>query len=194
MRFYPLRAVSLVSVSRLNVVVPLLCMGVALLLAQTARAQVTFTLASSSAMTTASSEVFFTGTITNTSSSTIYLNGLNLVQNASTTPASGVFTTDSSPFYNNAPASLAPMGSMGNSYTGQLFGIITSGSFNASSQFNGTATLDGGLTNSSSDTLGTPQNFFVSSAMPEPGALALLASGLIAGVPFLRRRIRRRAL
>ena len=143
-------------------------------------------------MTTASSEVFFSGTITNTSSSTIFLNGLNLVQNANTTPQTGVFSTDSAPFYNNAPASLAPSGNAGSSYSGQLFGIITSSSFNSSSQFYGTATLNGGATASSMDTLGTPQNFYVSSsALPEPGAWALMVGGagmIGAGIVARRRR------
>ncbi len=149
--------------------------------APAANAQISFTLTYSSATTNANSEAYFYGTIANNSTTTTYyLNGLDLRRNAGTTDNS--FTTDSSPFdtYTNSNPTLAP----GASYTGQLFGVQTNSSFNTMSQFYGTATLEGGTNDTALGNLGI-QNFYVSaSAMPEPSALALLGSGLTAGLFF----------
>jgi hypothetical protein len=86
----------------------------------TAQSDLLFTLDSVIQGATPGSEAFFTGTLTNTGSSPLYLNGIQFNFQG---PASPYLTGDANVFFNNTPVSLAAAGTAGDTYAGQIFGV-----------------------------------------------------------------------
>ncbi len=123
--------------------------------------------------------VNFFGVITNTGTSTVFLNGVNL------TLSGAGLVGDDTPFFNNVPASLGPGGSTG--AVAMLSVVIGAGAVPGT--YTGTMTVIGGLTADAQVELGT-QDFQVV-VVPEPATIVLLGSGL-AGAAIARRRRRAR--
>jgi len=136
-----------------------------------------YTLSPVTLTTQPGSTVNFQGTLTNTGSSTLFLNGIDFTYDASVT---GVLTDTG--FDANVPFSLAA----GGSYTGNIFGITVSSSV-TSGLFNGTATIQGGADSSATTPLGS-QAFHVAVVVPETGTFAMTLVGLIGAGVIVRRR------
>lgn len=155
-----------------------------LIFATPATAQLNFTLSSNVQEGIPGSTVTFSGTLMNTGSSDVFLNGDGIY--LSNTLMSG----DDSPFFNNAPLSL----SSGQSYTGALFTVTISPSDVAPDSGTGSFTIIGGADANAQLQLAT-QNFSVhviSAPVPGPGALTTTFLGGIPGVIFILRRQRGR--
>ena len=129
----------------------------------------------------------FFGTITNNTSSTIYLNldALNL---------SGLSFSTNDQFFNTVPISLDPSGQPGDSSGDiELFDVTVSSPLaDPAGLYSGTYTLLGGTDSDGQDVLSTA-NFSVTttapSTVPEPSSIVLLLSGILtAGVPISRMR------
>jgi hypothetical protein len=127
----------------------------------------------------------FSGTITNTSGTTIFLNAddFNFV-------ASGFSINDE--FFNTVPISLAPSGQAGDSSGDiELFEVTLNTPFTGSYlPASGSYTLFGGTDGGAQDNLGTTG--FSVSPVPEPSSIYLLLSGsLLALFPLTRKMLAR---
>lgn len=145
-----------------------------------------FTLTSPVAAT-AGDVITFNGTLTNTTSSPVFLNSLNL-----SLPGFDSSNLDPTPFFINTPASLGPSGSTGDV---ALFTVTIPDPF-ASGPYDGTAVLEGGSTSSSQTILGsadfTVQVGDASSAVPEPASIVLFSTGAVLMMVRARKsRVRR---
>ena len=119
----------------------------------------------------------FFGTLTNTTSSTVFING-----DTFTFPPG---TVDDSPFL-TAPLSLGP-----NEVSGsfEMFDVIIPIDLPPAT-YDGTFNVEGGADGNADDLLGTSA-FHVeveSSAVPEPASLGLLASGIAMMLAFAKKR------
>jgi len=127
----------------------------------------------------------FSGTLTNTTGSVVYLNADSF---DSTLPDAS--TIDDSPFFNNAPLFLGASGTSGDI---GLFNIAILGSF-APGTYTGTFTLLGGAGPDSQDILGSADFTVVvnqTTGVPEPATLPLLGAGMSALLAWKRtRRVR----
>ena len=110
-------------------------------------------------------EVFFTGTLTNTSLTTNFLND---IQFNFTGAASNYLSADTNIFFANVPGILLP----GENYTDVVFGIFIS-SATPPGNYSGTVTVQGGADIFAADNL-TNQTFQVN--LP-PAALGIAAAG-----------------
>ncbi|WP_284350565.1 PEP-CTERM sorting domain-containing protein [Roseisolibacter agri] len=170
----------------MRVIRPLLaCAALVLSTARPARAQ-TLTLVLEQPLVTgvvAPSAVSFVGTLTNTGTTTLFLNGTTVTSSLS---------VDVTPFLANAPTSIAP----GAIFTTELFRALVPGG-TASGSYGGTFYVLGGPSNTASSVLASA-SFDVgvgaaTSTVPEPGTTALVASGVAAlALARARRRARRR--
>jgi len=133
-----------------------------------------FTLSTTTLSGTPGSTVTFQGVLSNTGSSTLFLNGIDI---GTTDP-----NLPSIDFDPNVPFSLAA----GDSYTGNIFGVVVSPSATAG-VLNNTAIIQGGADSNATGMLGS-QAFHVAVVVPETGTLALTLVGLVGGGIVLRRR------
>jgi len=130
----------------------------------------------------------FSGTLTNPTASTVFLNGDSLTFNG---PANGL-TLDDSPFLTNAPASLGASGGGSDTYTGGLFDVTASQSA-APGTYSGTFEVLGGADGNAQGVLAS-QDFSVTvQSSPVPEASSSLSLGLLlalglGGVAVARRR------
>ncbi|MES2461745.1 MAG: PEP-CTERM sorting domain-containing protein [Armatimonadota bacterium] len=155
----------------------------ALLVPTRASAQLQFTLDFSSLLGQPGSTLTYSGTLTNTGSTELFLN------NNSYSLAGNFLTVDESPFFDNFPVSLLG----GETASGNLFTVLI-GANETTGPHTGSFSILGGATEPSQTTLAT-QTFTVNvgrpSAAPEPGSLALLLPVLgTAGMALRRRRSR----
>ena len=141
------------------------------------------TLSQSTLSGTAGSTLTFAATLTNISTSTVFLNG-----DSSTTVTPGLVVSDN-PFLTNAPLSLAAGASTGpfDIFTvtiaaGTAPGIYSLNSFTILGGHDGTTLNPVGSTNFTVDVL---------SPVPEPGTLVLVGSGLV--VLAIKRGVKNRA-
>jgi hypothetical protein len=152
-----------------------------------AQSDLLFTLDSVIQGGTPGSEVYFTGTLTNTGANPLYLNGIQFNFNSLAAP---YLTGDPNVFFNNAPVSLAATGTAGDSYAGPIFGVNLDPT-TPSDTYTGSVTLTGGADGNATDILAT-QNFgvVVSAAAPESSSLLSAGVTLGAGALLLYRRKR----
>jgi hypothetical protein len=127
-------------------------------------------------------ELQFFGTLTNTTSGTVYLNADNF--NLATLPLSSF---DDSPFFANAPVSLDGGGTSGDI---ELFDLDIPAPFTPG-KYDGSFQVLGGVDDNAQDVVGTV-NFTVqvqgpTSAIPEPTSLPLLGAAFL-GIGWLRGR------
>jgi hypothetical protein len=161
--------------------------------APAAHAQLTLTLTPASQAGPAGSTFHFTGTLTNPTASEVFLNG-------DTPTFNGPGSIDDSPFLNNAPGSLMPMGSTDpntgaptDSFTGSLFDVTLDPSAAPGTYF-GTFEVQGGPTVNDQGVVAS-EDFSVTvepPAVPEASTTVslglLLALGLGGVVVSARRR------
>ncbi len=153
----------------------------ALVICTAARADsIGITLTETTVSGTAGSTVEFFATLTNLSSSTIFLNG------DSSTTSSAFLTVSDNPFNNNAPLSLAPGASSG---PFELFDVLIAAGTAPGVYTLNDFTILGGLTGPDFNSVGsTTFTVDVVSPVPEPATLVLVGSGLLGLV--IRRRIK----
>lgn len=164
-----------------------LALALILLLSGTAsRAQITVTFDQNPISIRPGSAASFTGELRNTGATTLFLNGdsLNL--------AGSGLTFDDSAFLLNAPFSLAP----GGVTAPFAFFTVTADNLTPLGTYNGAFSVLGGLDGSATNELsGTPPPAFqvnvanaVTSAVPEPGDMALLSGLVMIGTGLLWKR------
>jgi hypothetical protein len=107
-----------------------------LLMAGTARAQLSFVLTPADEIGTATNEMSFAGALTNSGSTNLYLNDIQCVLLLS---ASNSLRADTNDFYANVPGILLP----GETYTDAVFGVSL-GAVAPPGVYNGTITILGG--------------------------------------------------
>ncbi len=129
----------------------------------------------------------YTATISNLSSSVVYINDISI----NIDQASAGFATPNFTPFNNVPLTLSAFGTAGSSYSGQVFGINLAA--NANAAFSGNAQLIGGASSTEFNPITTLQQFagFPTATTPEPGTLALMACGALGGARFGVTRLRR---
>jgi hypothetical protein len=159
---------------------PIALLAVAFLSSVAHADSVGITLTDTSQTGLAGTTVTFDATLTNLTSSTIFLNG------DTATTSSSSLTVDDNPFLNNAPLSLAAGASSG---PFALFNVlIAPGTLPGTYDFN-TFSILGGPTNVDFNTVGSAQFNVNVSPVPEPGTIVLLTSGLLGlGIKFRFRR------
>ena len=132
-----------------------------------AKAQLTLSLANPSQTVKSGETASFTGTLTNTGSGTIFLNGDDL----------GILglSSDDTPFIKNAPFSL----DAGTAYTGALFNV-TVDSFVVPNTYTGSFSILGGQDSLTYDSIAL-QPFFVTvpQDVPVPEAASVFSFGLL---------------
>ncbi len=149
-----------------------------------ARADAVLTYTSSTLSTAAGGTVEIDGTLTNTGTYDLYLNGDTV------SPLSPGLTADDSPFMLFGPMFLAA----GDSFTG-AFIDVTADATTPSGSYSGTYTIQGGTDSDTFDDIATADfTLDVGSPTPEPNPFLLLATGLtiIAGVSLQRKSLVRR--
>lgn len=132
------------------------------------------------------SEVFYSGTLTNTGSSALFLNGIQFNFDSL---GNAVLSGDDNVFFNNVPASLAASGNANSSYSGSIFGVNIAG--NASpGDYTGTVTITGGADSSATSPLAAQNIQIKVTPAPEAGTLFSLALGFVflTGAALRRRR------
>lgn len=122
--------------------------------------------------------VTFDATVTNTTGAVVFLNGDDFSLDAP-------LTLDDSPYLNNFPLSLGPLGSD----TGALF-TVTVPLGTVVGLYTGNFDITGGADSSAGDVLASA-NFDVF-VTPEPSSILLLGSGLMIGLALLSEPLRRR--
>ncbi len=163
----------------------LACLAAPAARAQTVLTQTVFTLTPADQTGSAGSTLHFTGLLTNTGTTSVFLNGEFPTFNA---PPQGL-SFDTTPFDSGAPTSLAP----GTSYSGGFFDVSITAPV-APGTYLGNLTITGGADGSASDTVASsPFSVTVQSpaAAPEPAPLAGLGLAAL-GVGGLLLRARRR--
>ncbi len=128
-------------------------------------------------------EVIFSGTITNTSGSAVFLN--NEDQTWSPASQGDPFTDDPGVFFGNVPGILNP----GEFYTGAIFGLIISPGYNAGI-YTGTSRILGGSDEFGTSVVGSKS--FSVFVVPEPSTYVMIASGAVVFVAMNSKRRRRR--
>jgi hypothetical protein len=131
----------------------------------------------------------FLGTLTNTTSDTVFLNDVNF--NLASIPSGSI---DNSPFFANAPLSLDAAGSLDGGFTSgdiELFDVTIPDPFTAGN-YDGTFQVLGGVDGNAQDILGTV-DFTVqvagpASAVPEPASFGFMAAAFVAICVTNRRR------
>ncbi len=116
----------------------------------------------------------FSGTLQNLTDAELFLNGDSLSLNGTG------LTPDDSPFFFNAPLSLMPQGTAGDSFTGVLFDVSV-GPLVQNGSHSGSFTVLGGTTDQDSIELATqPFTIRVGPAVtPEGSSMLLMSAGLI---------------
>jgi hypothetical protein len=151
------------------------------MLALSARAQVVIDLSPNTPQTIAPGETIdFSGTVTNTGPD-VFVNGDELKLD----PPNFAFTFDDTPIV--TASQLFPLPA-GGTYTGPLFSVTAPGGI-INDSYLGTLTLFGGPDTFTTDPIGSAS--FRLNAVPEPGPMALLVSGGVAGAGLLLRRRRK---
>jgi hypothetical protein len=133
-----------------------------------ARADAVLTFTSPTLTVTPGGTVEFDGTLTNTGIDDLYLNS------AAIDSLFPDLTVDDSPFFADSPLFLSP----GDSYTGHFFDV-TADAATLPGSYDGAYTIQGGADSETFDDIATA-NFTVdvSSPVPEPNPLILIATGL----------------
>lgn len=148
------------------------------LIASASQAQITISLTPSTTMPIVpGSSISWSGTLTNTGASDLFINGDQILVNPS-----DPFTIDDTPLL--TPVQLFPL-TAGSSYTGLLF-TLTAPSFILNKNYTGSLTLLGGTDTFTTNPIGT-QNFSFR-AVPEPGATGLLVGVALTGAGIMLRR------
>jgi hypothetical protein len=130
----------------------------------------------------------FDATVTNTTASTVYLNDDDptILGNPASPP---MLVLDDSGFFNNFPLSLAPSGSSGDTFTGELFTVAIQPGV-PYGIYAGTFEILGGNPSDFADMIGSA-NFGVT-VTPEPPSWQLLAMALMCLFAVIFRNSRRR--
>ncbi|GEM_PF-2378799 len=145
------------------------------------RAQLLLELDSVVQITEAGGQAAFTGTLTNTGTTELFLNSIGFNFQGD---AANYLSGDDTPFFSNVPASLP---GNGGTYVGTIYNInVAQGTPNG--DYFGAITLIGGADATASMDLGTA-NFRVS-VVPAPSALVTLFIGAVPGIAFMLRRRR----
>lgn len=150
---------------------------------------VSFTLSNAAQSTTPGTTLTYSGTLTNTSGNTIYLNGISFlgpfasVDNDPGCVGSSVPCTDETPFLTYVPFSLSASGP-DSTYTGALFNLVVPttsslGTFTAFVNINGGPGMNDNVPITSSLAFST-------TLTPEPSPWLLMATGL-AGLAIAHR-------
>ena len=159
----------------------LILAGLTVTTAGTSRADLIFDLTPATLSASPGGTVEFTGSLSNTGVADVFLNGdLAVFLNPS-------LVLDDSPFFANAPLSLA---AGGGSYSGPFFDVIVS--FAASpGPYSGSFTIEGGVDPSTFENLATETfqvNVTSPSSVPEPSSFVLLATSLMS-IVIVRARV-----
>jgi len=159
-----------------------------LLLGTASRAQILVTFDQNPISMAPGDTATFSGALRNTGADTLFINGdsLNL--------AGSGLTFDDSPFLLNSPFTLAP----GDVTASFEFFTVTADNLTPVGNYNGSFSVLGGLDGSATNELsGTPPPAFqvnvanpVTSAVPEPGDMALLSGFVMTGSGLLWKRRR----
>jgi|SRR5579871_6612031 len=153
----------------------LVCCAVLFLCAMPGRAQLQFDLTPAVLTGMPGDTVTFSGTLTNLGGAELFLNGDGIDL------AGTGFTDDDTDFVLGAPLSLAPAGTPGDTWSGNLFDVAIASDV-PPADYPGEYMITGGDTGTSNDVL-TIRDFVVTvtppSAVPESGASALLLGILL---------------
>jgi hypothetical protein len=147
----------------------LVVIGVVLVALRTTQAAVIFNLTPSVLNTSPGGTVEFTGTLTNTGSTEVFLNG------DSASLLSPFLTLDDTPFFANAPLSLA---AGGGSYSGPFFDVIVDPTA-LPNIYSSSFTIQGGADSNAFDNLATRSFEVVVTSVPEPKVLPVVLMGLL---------------
>ena len=133
--------------------------------------------------------LLFSGTLSNPTTSEVFLNGESLTFDA---PVTGL-SLDGSAFLNNAPISLSASGGGNDTYTDGFFSVFVAPSA-AAGTYTGTFAVLGGADGNAQTTVAS-QRFFVTvtpNGAPVPEASTTVSLGLLLGLGGLMLHARRR--
>lgn len=143
------------------------------------RAQLLIELDSAVQSAEAGGQATFTGTLTNTGTTELFLNSIGFSFEGS---ASNYLSGDDTPFFSSVPASLPSNGGV---YVGTIYNInIAQGTPNG--DYFGFITLTGGADATASMDLGSAR--FRVTAVPAPSGFAVFVFGVVPGIAFVVRR------